>query len=161
MDQEGRRKDANEYLQRAYREQMDGNVEEAIRLYKASLSCLPTAEAYTLLGWGYSFLGKYDEAIEECKKAIRIDPAYGNPYNDIGSYLINKGEHDAAVPWLEQALAAPRYEPRHYPHCNLGRVYRAKGWLLRALQEFQKALALNPDYDYAHTQIKEIQAVLH
>jgi len=148
-------------LQRAYNQQVEGNIDEAIRLYKESLAYHPTAEGHTLLAWSYSHQGKYDDAIEECKKAIRLDPNYGNPYNDIGSYLIQKGEVDAALPWLERALAATRYEPRHYPHCNLGRVYRAKGWLLRAQEEFEKALAIQPAYDYARTQLAEIQAMLH
>ena len=43
-----------------------------------------------------AYPGKVDQAIDECKKAIRIDPTYGNPYNDIGAYLIERGDHDAA-----------------------------------------------------------------
>ena len=33
-------------------------------------------------------MGQLDEAIEECHRAIRTDPDFGNPYNDIGAYLI-------------------------------------------------------------------------
>ena len=39
-------------------------------------------------------MGKLDEAIEECYKAIDRDPDFGNPYNDIGAYLIEKGQLD-------------------------------------------------------------------
>ncbi|NIO09761.1 MAG: tetratricopeptide repeat protein, partial [Deltaproteobacteria bacterium] len=45
----------------------------------------PTAEAYTFLGWTYSFMGQLNEAIEECQRAITLDPDFGNPYNDIGA----------------------------------------------------------------------------
>ncbi len=161
MDEENRRRSANETLQRAYKEQVDGNIEEAIRLYQASIAYLPTAEAHALLGWSYSFQAKYDDAIEECKKAIALDPAYGNPYNDIGSYLIEKGDIEAAIPWLERAVAAPRYDARHYPHFNLGRVYRAQGLLLRALEEFEKALAIQPTYEFAITQLAEVRGMLN
>src|SRR5687767_10167818 len=74
---------AQEYLQKAYRLQMSGHLQEAIENYKASIELHPTAEAHTFLGWAYSFLGEYDTAIEECKVAIGIDPEFGNPYNDI------------------------------------------------------------------------------
>jgi tetratricopeptide (TPR) repeat protein len=33
-----------------------------------------------------------DDAIAECKKAVELDPDLGNPYNDIGAYLIEKGD---------------------------------------------------------------------
>ena len=64
MDAESRKRKALELLQQAYREQMSGNLDEAIRLYQGSLACCPTAEAHTFLGWTYSFQERYDEAIE-------------------------------------------------------------------------------------------------
>ena len=63
---------------------LSGDAEEAIRLFTRSLELLPTAEAYTFRGWAYSFEGRLDDAIEECRKAIATDPGFGNPYNDIG-----------------------------------------------------------------------------
>jgi tetratricopeptide (TPR) repeat protein len=161
VDTESRKRKAIDFLEQAYREQMGGNLEEAIRLYQASLACQPTAEAHTFLGWTYSFLGRFDDAIEECKRAIAVDPEFGNPYNDIGSYLIHQGKLDAAIPWLERAVTARRYEPRHYPHCNLGRVYRAKGMLQRAIAEFEKALSIEPDYAFAQKELAEIRAQLN
>jgi len=43
---------AQEYLERAYKLQMDGNYEEAIRNYKLSIEFFPTAEAHTFFGVG-------------------------------------------------------------------------------------------------------------
>lgn len=161
MSFESRKDRALELWQQAFHAQVRGHLEEAIRLYQDSLACWPTAEAHTFLGWTYSFLGRLGDAIEECKRAIAVDPDFGNPYNDIGSYLITLGKLDEAIPWLEQAIVAPRYEPRHYPHCNLSRVYRAKGMLQRAIEELEKALAIAPDYAYARQQLAEIRGQLH
>ena len=160
MSVESRRGRALELWQQGFDAQMHGQLDEAIRLYKDSLACCPTAEAHTFLGWAYSFLGRLEHAIEECKRAIAVDPDFGNPYNDIGSYLITLGRPDDAIPWLERAIVAPRYEARHYPHCNLSRVYRAKGMLQKAIQELERALALAPDYGYAQQQLTEIRAQL-
>jgi Flp pilus assembly protein TadD len=41
-----------------------------------------------------------EEAIAECHRAIEIDPDFGNPYNDIGAYLIERGDLRGAIPWL-------------------------------------------------------------
>jgi tetratricopeptide (TPR) repeat protein len=147
-------------FQQAYRCQMEGELEEAIRLYRESIACHPTAEAYTFLGWTYSFHGRYDEAIEQCKKAIAVDSEFGNPYNDIGAYLINLGKFEEAIPWLEKAVRARRYEAYHYPHCNLGRVYWAKGMLRKALEEFEKALSIEPGYTSARQAIEAIHQQL-
>jgi Tfp pilus assembly protein PilF len=124
---------------------MSGDVEEAIRLFTRSLELEPTAEAYTFRGWAYSFQGRIDDAIEECRKAIATDPSFGNPYNDIGCYLMHKGELDEAVPWFERAKTASRYEPRHYPYLNLGRLHAARGDFDQAAAEFQGALEENPE----------------
>lgn len=140
---------AQEFLEKAYRFQMDGNYEEAIRNYKLSIEFFPTAEAHTFLGWAYSFLGDLDRAIEECKIAIDIDPDYGNPYNDVGSYLIQQGLYDEAITWLEMALKAKRYESYHYAHLNLGRAYELKGLWFEALDEYKAAMNLEPKYDLA------------
>ena len=71
-------------------------------------------------------MGRLDDAIEECHKAIAQDPDFGNPYNDIGAYLIEKGELDEAIVWFQKALQARRYESPAFPHLNLGRVYEAR-----------------------------------
>ena len=76
----------------AYQKQMEGDFQTAIELYKASIAEHPTAEAHTFLGWTYSFLGRLEDAIQECKNAIHVDPDFGNPYNDIGSYLVHLGQ---------------------------------------------------------------------
>ncbi len=124
---------------------LSGDLEEAVALFTRSLEVRPTAEAYTFRGWAYSFQGRLDDAIQECRKAIATDPTFGNPYNDIGCYLMEQGKHDDAVPWFEQAKRAPRYEPRHFPYLNLGRLRAARGEFAEAILEFQGALEQAPE----------------
>ena len=124
---------------------MQGDLDEAVSLFTQSLELRPTAEAYTFRGWAYSFAGRVEEAIEECRKAIATDPSFGNPYNDIGCYLMEQGKLDDAVSWFEQAKRAPRYEPRHFPYLNLGRLHASRGEFAEAILEFQGALRESPD----------------
>jgi len=148
---------ANELFRRAYECQMNGQLDEAIDLYKESIDLYPTAEAHTFLGWTYSFQGKLDEAIQECKIAIEIDPEFGNPYNDIGAYLIEKEEYEDAIPWLKKAIEAKRYESYHFPHFNLGRVYVAQGMMRWAQEQFEKALDLAPEYGLAMDALEHLK----
>lgn len=152
---------AIELFQKAYEYQINGELDLAIEHYKRSIETYPMAEAYTFLGWTYSFQGKLQDAITECKKAIEVDPDFGNPYNDIGAYLIELGKLDEAIPWLEKAIRAKRYDPRHFPHYNLGRVYLIKGMMKKALEEFQKALEAYPDYTLAKEAVDKIKVSLN
>ncbi len=151
---------AQRLFHEAYHLQMAGDVEGAIVRYRESLAAYPTAEAHTFLGWAYSFQDRLDEAIAECKKAIEVDPDFGNPYNDIGSYLFKQGKLDDAIPWLERAIEAKRYEPRHFPHCNLGRIYWAQGLLNRAITEFERALELDPTSRFAQAALSAVRSQL-
>jgi Tfp pilus assembly protein PilF len=139
------RKRALALWQEGQRLQLEGELEEAIILYTRSIAVCPTAEAHTFLGWAYSFKNRLDDAIGECKKAIAVDPSFGNPYNDIGSYLIAQGRGDEAIGWLEQAKTATRYEARHFPYMNLGRLFAGRGLTDRAIGEFEQALRLCPN----------------
>lgn len=133
----------------------------AIRLYSRSIETFPTAEAYTFRGWAYQAMGRLDDAIAECKHAILIDPSFGNPYNDIGAYLMAKGELDEAIGWLEQATSAPRYEPRHFPNMNLGRLYEAKGMIARAIAEFERALSYEPNESSCLATLERLRTMLN
>lgn len=135
---------AAELLHKGYRAQREGDVADAMRFYQESIQTYPTARAYTSLGWTYGFLRRYDDAIQECRHAIALDPEYGAPYNDIGLYLMKMGKLDDAVPWLEHAADAARSDAPHYPYLNLGRIALAKGDLLRASREFGRALRTEP-----------------
>src|SRR5260370_4781927 len=101
--------------------------------------------------------------MDECKykKAIAVDQTFGNPYNDIGSYLFKMGKLDEAIEWLEKAKKAPRYEPRHFPYLNLGRIYAQKGMVLRAIEEFERALEFQPDEPTCVTALRQLPATLN
>lgn len=135
---------ATEIWQEAYRYQMRGELDRAIELYRQSIEVHPTAEAHTFLGWTYSFQGRLDDATRECMRAIEVDPDFGNPYNDIGCYLMQQGKLDEAVAWLERAKKARRYEPRQFPYMNLARIRVKQGRWWEALHEFEEAVRLAP-----------------
>ena len=154
-------KRATDLWQEAYRYQMQGELDRAIEGYRRSIEVCPTAEAHTFLGWAMSFQGRLDEATAECLRAIQIDPEFGNPYNDIGVYLMQQGKLDEAIPWLEKAKQAKRYEPRQFPFMNLGRVYLKQGRWWEALREFEGAVRAAPRDADAHKMLHGLRARLN
>jgi len=154
MEPEDDQKAAWDLFRKAYERQMKGEFEEAIKLYTESIELYPTAEAYTFRGWTHSFMGMLDEAIEDCHRAIAVDPDFGNPYNDIGAYLIEKGQLDDAIEWLEKATRAKRYESPAFPHLNL------REWD-KALECYRRALKINPKYDLAQRAFTRLRAMLN
>ena len=161
MSDSNRRSEAAEYLQKAYELQMSGEYQQAIELYTRSIKLFPTAEAYTFRGWTYSFLKDYDRAIEECMQAIRVDPEFGNPYNDIGAYLIEQGKWHEAIPWFEKAMAAKRYEARAYPHFNLGRVYEHERQWNKAKRCYAQAYEIDHRYVTALVAFRRVAAAFN
>ncbi len=99
---------ARKLFSEAYLLHIEGSIRDAVPIYLESLKWHPTAEAYTFLAWALSSHKEFDKAIDYCKKAIELDPDYGNPYNDIGAYLLELDRPEDAIPWFEQAIAAPR-----------------------------------------------------
>lgn len=153
---EPRKDAARRAFHAAYILQSAGELERAADAYERSIRLAPTAEGHTFHGWTFSFMGCYDDAIEACKRAIEVDPAFGNPYNDIGAYLIELGRLDDAIPWLEKAVTAPRYCCHFYAHTNLARVYLQKGMREKARKALLDALRANPEYQPAQEFLRRI-----
>ncbi|MFL7837799.1 MAG: tetratricopeptide repeat protein [Candidatus Promineifilaceae bacterium] len=145
-EEEALRQEAEMLRDKGYKHQMAGELADAILYYKKSLAIYPLAETYTFLGWVYSMIDLYDDAKAMCKKAIDLDSGLGNPYNDIGAYLIEQNRWEEAIPWLEEATKAPRYETLEVAYTNLGRVYEHLGDYYLGLLYYNRALATAPLY---------------
>ncbi|MBI3128754.1 MAG: tetratricopeptide repeat protein [Candidatus Tectomicrobia bacterium] len=138
-----------------------GRIDRAVELYKNSLAYHPTADAHTYLGWMYSKQGRLEEAIEECHLAIEVDPDFGNPYNDIGCYLMQLGDLEQAIEWLEKAKRAPRYDPRHFPYTNLARIYLKRSEHGKAASEILGAVRRAADEETLKRQLLELVTLLN
>ncbi len=159
MDAE-RRALAIEIFNKARLLHKQGELELAATLYQRSIEIYPTAEAHTNLGWVYSLQQRWHEAIAECRSAIKLDPDYGNPYNDIGAYLIEQGKPEAAIDWLVKATQCRRYHSHHFAWYNLGRAWAAMELYSRARECFQNALDIEPGYRQAEDAIEKVTRII-
>lgn len=139
----------------------EGKYELARENFKKADKEFRSAESLTYWGWMEYQLGNIERAISLCKKAIKIDPDFGNPYNDLGSYLVVLGQEDEAIEWFQKAIQCKRYEARHYPHINLGRLFLKRNLLIQALHEFKKAEKFSPLEPSLQEAIRLLNETLH
>jgi tetratricopeptide (TPR) repeat protein len=142
---EHRRRRAAELLDLGQKLVATRDLRGALRCFEQSARLVRTADAVTYQAWMYSLLGDLRRAEKLCHEAIALDPDFGNPYNDLGTIAVARRDSKAAIEWFERAKRAKRYEPRHFPFMNLGRLYVALGLPDKALVEFEGALLHAPD----------------
>lgn len=152
---------AERLFHQAFDSHLGGMMDEAIQMYRSSLSIEMNARALTYLAWALSSRFEYEQSIRLCQQAIAIDAQYANPYNDIGAYLIELGREEEALIWLEKALEMKHYECPFYAHYNLGRVYKRKGQMKFASACFARALRLKPDFPAASREHQELGRLLN
>jgi Tfp pilus assembly protein PilF len=151
---------AHEILRRACQFQEQGDLDTAIHLCRQSISLQPTAEAHSFLAGTLRVQGLLEEAITESRRAIELDASRGVPYNDIGLCLIDLGRPNEAIPWLEQATRAARYEAFHLPWFNLGRIYLEQQLFGLARDCFQHALDIDPDFQPACDALDRVRRLI-
>lgn len=123
-----------------------GNVSRALELAQRSLRECETARAHIVVGWGLCASGKLDEAIAQCNKAIELEPEWGDGYNELAQCLLERGDYDGALPYLEKAVKAKYSDTFHHAHFNLARVFMSRGMLLRAAEAFRESLRIDPGF---------------
>jgi Flp pilus assembly protein TadD len=56
-----------------------------------------SAPAHYNLGTALSVAGRLDQAVEQYRQAIQIDPKYANAHNNLGGVLLAQGKRDEAL----------------------------------------------------------------
>lgn len=135
------------------------DYEGAVELYRRALHLHPTARIHTYLAWSLSKLGRFQEAVSHCRRAIEMDPEYPNAYNDLGAYLIEMGRAGEAIPWLRRALDQESYCCPHYSHYQLARAFLLQARVEDARRELETALSLRSNYKTAWHLLRIINQV--
>ena len=141
--------DATRYLSMAYNK-LD-KTDKAIEAFKASFRYHPDRDdLHTELGNLLFSNERYDEAVNEYKEAVRINPSSNNHYSLGQGYLHTEKYTEAEI----EFNTVLRLEPEK-PNADfgLGLVYSKKGESEEAIESFEKAITKRNDfYDaYAET----------
>jgi tetratricopeptide (TPR) repeat protein len=92
--------------------------------------------------------GRYHDAIEELRTAVRLDPSKAEYHRALGLALSkNPKWRKPAEDALSRALELNRFDADSY--VGLGELYHQSGLETRARKMFEEALALDPDNVHA------------
>jgi len=76
-------------------------------------------------GWVFYFARQYDEAVEQCQKALELDPNSAGAYDCMGSSYLARGMYDQAIAACQQAVKLSENAPSRA--VGLGESYAAAG----------------------------------
>ena len=85
-------------------EMKNGNISRAISYYKQALDVIPkNDDALLNLAICYNKMGQYNDAIQLCLKAIKIDPNRAGGYRTIGDAYFYQSDMYNVVKWYKEA----------------------------------------------------------
>jgi Tfp pilus assembly protein PilF len=102
------------------------------------------------LGWALSAKGLFPQALEAYRETLRLDPKFTEAHNAIGAIYLETGQWDAAIAEFEIVLKDILYQTPYYVLNNIGWAYYKKGDLRRAIEAYQRAAAMKPDFGMAY-----------
>ena len=141
-------------LGRAQRKKED--VDAAIEAYSEAISLKPSALAYNNRGIAYFDKGDWQKAIDDYTDAIRLNSQYGQAFNN-RAWTRFKARRGGRA--LADANKAVRLLPRKaYAWDTRAHVYEALGNRNAAINDFRKALDLDPDNEASRSGLRRLGA---
>jgi Flp pilus assembly protein TadD len=101
------------------------------------------------LGVAFVFRGDREQAVDEFKHALRLEPNYFAAYLNLANTLLDMGKHEEAIAQFHEALRLKPADAK--AHNDLGVALKSMGDVRGAVAEFQTVLSLRPDDVHAIT----------
>lgn len=122
--------------------------QKAIDFYKEAMEKEASPITAFRIASCYSEIGNYDQAINYCEQAIRLDSTdYRYPMM-LASLMDNSGHSDEGISLLNNIIASyPDYDFAYYQR---GWIKDHSGDIDGAIEDYTMATTLSPDYAYAY-----------
>ena len=132
-----------------------GNYEMAVKELNRSLdsgvSKYEVAQLWTLLGNSYDRLGRYGEAVEAHRRALKLAPDSHQAWTNLGVVYRHQQDYEKAEQCYRRSL---ELEPNHAEtHSSLGILYLFRKLPKKAEASLRKAIELSPDLAPAHANL--------
>jgi tetratricopeptide (TPR) repeat protein len=144
--------DAHALLQAPRQAYAEGRKADAAQLLVAVLQAHPDlSEAHLLLGALQREFGETEDARDSYALAAHFAPQSWRPLFNLGLLELEQGRATQAMHALEGAVACS--DGNAPVHNLLGAAYMAAGKIDAALEQFRGAVALDPDFAEAHSNL--------
>jgi tetratricopeptide (TPR) repeat protein len=121
------------------------------------------ADVFDMLGVIYHQRGRVADALRMFERALAINPAYTDAALNLAVTYNDLGRYQEAKDLYERVVDASKNAPRRLDpyargklanmHADLGAAYRELGQYTDAVREYEKALALGPDFHDVRTRL--------
>jgi serine/threonine-protein kinase len=120
----------------------DWDWAEAEKGFKRALEIMPShTEINHAYGHYLMVVGRTDEGLEACERAVALDPVGVIVTACLGWHCLFSRQYDEGI---EPLLRALRLDPNlFWSHLILGWIYEQKGMLEQAIAEYQQAVSLS------------------
>ncbi|MEZ0316556.1 MAG: tetratricopeptide repeat protein, partial [Methylophilaceae bacterium] len=108
---------------------------------KAKTSELQTA-------WNFYRLGHFSDTESICQEVLQADPKQAEALHLLGTIALQYGKAKEAVEFLTLAIKYNNKNPETLS--NLGLAYHEQGLIAEAIKQYQRAIALVPQYINSH-----------
>jgi serine/threonine protein kinase/Tfp pilus assembly protein PilF len=141
-----------------YADQIEHDPEKHFRILRQIAEKYPKEkEIFYLLGFYYQNGGASDKAIIEFKKALELDPNYGDVHNQLGYVYLDMGDFPKAVEHFKIYVSLNPGEAN--PLDSLASAFYAMGQLDEAIANYTEALGINPEFESSYFGIGYIHAL--
>lgn len=97
------------------------------------------------LGDYYGRHGNLDRAVEEFKRAIELNPRYGDAYHNLGNTYQQMEKYDSALESFQKAIV---FNPNLWQsYANIGAIYYQQKNYQKAEDSFRQAIVISPNND--------------
>ena len=125
-----------------------GQYDKAIEYCNKSLQSKPDNRTYSLLGFVYQKLSKYNLAIQNYEQALRLKPDLYEVYFNLAGVYSEVGRLDDAIRTYKQLI---EIKPEHPGASNnLGIILKEAGRSKEAIEAWEKALQIQPPDLHIH-----------
>ncbi|WP_263053615.1 tetratricopeptide repeat protein [Oscillatoria nigro-viridis] len=134
--------------------QAEGKTEAAIRSYSQALVLQPNfAEVRANIGSMYFKMGRLEEAIAHYQQAIALSPDLAGAHWNLGKVYHQHGNIEAAIACFKRTSELnPQLVGADF-HFNLGNRLFSQGKRDEAIECYEKAIAIKPDWAEAYGNI--------
>ncbi len=124
-----------------------GNYLEALQAIDKAITLEPETYAYfNMRGLIYRAAGELDLAVADFQKVLELNPYFTDAHNNLGATLAEKGDSEAALREFELVLRDPNYPHKQKAYFNLGDLHMARGEARLVVEQYRKAVAIDPNY---------------
>lgn len=152
----------NAYIQLGRYDDAIANYSECLLFFENSSSDLEEryssglAYIYEMRAWAYFQTDRYDESIQDCEKAIGLDPYNAAAYATLGASRAYIGQYEEAIADCNKSIEIDASIP--LPYFIRGTAYAATGQADQAIRDLERTLEIDPGYEMAKRMLHDIGA---